>query len=55
MLMPEPDQGVIDRRDEICRTLRQLAERAANFISTVDHTLIGFGHQHRSHPRMVGH
>ena len=23
MLMPEPDQGVIDRRDEICRTLRQ--------------------------------
>ena len=24
MLMPEPDQGVIDRRDEICRTLRQL-------------------------------
>ena len=24
MLMPKPDQGVIDRRDEICRTLRQL-------------------------------
>ena len=24
MLMPQPDQGVIDRKDEICRTLRQL-------------------------------
>ena len=24
MLMPEPDQGVIDRRNEICRALRQL-------------------------------
>ena len=24
MLMPEPDQGVIDRRDEICRTLRKI-------------------------------
>ena len=24
MLMPEPDQQVIDRRDQICRTLRSI-------------------------------
>ena len=34
MLMPEPDQHVIDRRDEICSALRKLVPAACVVDST---------------------